>query len=149
MPFCPCTACCDPLRVRDKGEQEQEEQQEQEQEEQKRARYVIAGLLLLCFSVYSSTVYSITVFSLFDSIWNIIIIIIMSTPFQDLLREKEHTGPPLVVSREWPPPEGTDFVEVEAGEKEIGVATVHHGRLLVLNDEVSRALFATRFSNSI
>lgn len=60
---------------------------------------------------------------------------IMSTPFQDFLREKEYTGPPLVVSQQWPPPEGTDFVEV-GREDERGVATVHRGRLFLQDDQV-------------
>ena len=59
----------------------------------------------------------------------------MSTPFQDFLRDKEYTGPPLAMSRQWPPPEGTDFVEAEETD-EIGVVTVQRGRLLIPDDQV-------------
>lgn len=63
---------------------------------------------------------------------------IMPTPsFQEFLRDKEYTGRALTRSRgEWPPHKDADFFEVEAKE-EIGVASVHCGRLLMSNDEVS------------
>lgn len=51
------------------------------------------------------------------------------------MREKEYTGPPLVVSQQWPPLEGTDFVEV-GSEDERGVATVQRGRLFLQDGQV-------------
>lgn len=124
---------------------------EREREEQERARksktktHTLdrakkASCLRVCLQLHDTLrVFSIRVCK------NNILHITMATPFQDFLRDREYTGRPLVVSNQFPPPEGTDFVEVVEAKKEPGMGTVHRGRLLMQNDQVRTPVFSTRF----
>lgn len=71
----------------------------------------------------------------------------MPTPFQDILRDREYTGRPLVLSQQWPPPEGTAFVEVEAKDT-IGAATVQRARPSMENGQVSACLRSVSIENA-
>ena len=121
-------------------EKREEEQQGRARRGESKTRLIDLGgassCLPVCFAYSSSSTHTNRSFQSSSNT--------MATPFQDFLREREYTGPPLVVSREWPPTDGTDFIEV--ANEDSGAATVHRGCLVIPSDQVSeRFCCAIRF----